>query len=299
MPEGRPFEIKEIEGKGMGVVATRDIKAGELILKETPLVTHSNGAPTAVLEQLVSTLSESDKDAYNSLYVNPSLAWLPRIMAVFKTNAIGLGENADIGGVFVEGSRFNHSCRPNCSHMWDKKFGVQWLIAGREIKQGEEICIFYNVMREPREVRQRWLKEMFGFDCNCEACSASPEEVLASDSRRKVIFETYDSRPQLVADPVILIKAVNKALRLLKEEGISLLGPDLALQPLGACLAYGDAHNADLWIDKVLELEATEAGRWSSHYKEVESWKGNPELSPQWKVFCKRGHPSTTLAGPE
>lgn len=230
IPEERPFEIKEIEGKGMGVIATRDIKAGELILKETPLVTHSNGSGIAGLDRLVAALSDADKDSYNSLYVNPSLASLSRPLAIFKTNAMGLGENAEKGGLFVEGSRFNHSCRPNCSQWWDEKEGVSWFIASRKIKSGEEICICYNKMMEPRAERQRWLKKTFGFDCDCEACSRSPEETIASDSRRQTIFDTYDSLRPLSVDPVGLIKAVNKALRLLKEEGISLLGPSLALR---------------------------------------------------------------------
>ena len=30
------YQVKEIEGKGVGCVATRDIKSGTLILSETP-----------------------------------------------------------------------------------------------------------------------------------------------------------------------------------------------------------------------------------------------------------------------
>ena len=34
------YEVKQIEGKGLGIIAIKDISKGSLILKETPQMSH-------------------------------------------------------------------------------------------------------------------------------------------------------------------------------------------------------------------------------------------------------------------
>lgn len=291
-----------MEGKGQGVVATRDIEAGELVLKEFPLVVHSSRTSFDGLENAVSALSNADKDDYNSLYVNPSLlSWLPRPLAIFKTNAIQLaGPQGIKGGLFVKGSRFNHSCLPNCSRFWDEKQGVEWFIANRSIKKGEEVCITYGEIREAKLERQEWLKRSLGFDCGCEACSAPEGETSTSDWRRLKIKQIDDLTDKLQPRPLELIKEVNNALKLLEEEGLVVGAFDLANEALMICAWYGDRLNASRWIDKASELLEKESGISSTQYKEVEGWKGDPTLHPAWNDACRKKRiPSKVLAGPE
>ncbi|GAA5853495.1 hypothetical protein JCM5353_006531 [Sporobolomyces roseus] len=298
--ERRPYEVKEIAGKGMGVIATGDIKAGELVLKETPLITLQQQRTPAALERLMTTLTQSQKDDYNKLHIASNKNNVPKVLAIFQTNAMQLGPQSTTSGVFIEGSRFNHSCRPNCSRSWDERQGVEWFIANRDIGQGEELCITYGDTRWDRVERQRWLMETFGFECACEACSLSPDEVKSSDINLRYIKETDKSSEMMRPVPLRLIPKINRSLRLMEKEGIVQGGADLAYEALSVCIWYGDRLNASRWIDKTLELERKEAGIWSTKYRDVEAWKGDPTRHLGWEDLCRRlGIPAKVLMGPE
>ena len=72
-------------------------------------------------------------------------------------------------GVFPLASLFNHTCAPNMS----KVLLGDWVFlrAARDISPGEELTQFYCDIRMPLEMRQKELKELFGFCCGCGRCS--------------------------------------------------------------------------------------------------------------------------------
>jgi hypothetical protein len=79
----------------------------------------------------------------------------------------------------------NHSCLPNADHAIDWSNLRMTVYASAPIAAGAEICIEYvPLLAAPRSSRQALLREHFGFDCACAACSRSPDEVAASDGRR-------------------------------------------------------------------------------------------------------------------
>jgi len=297
LPEGRPFEIKKLEGKGMGVVATRDIKAGEFILKETPLVWGKEGDTLGLLRR-VETLPELKKAAYDSHFIAAPHEHLPKALAIFKTN--GLALDGDSSGLFDEGSRFNHSCLPNCSSHWDEGVDVRWFIANRDIRKGEEICITYGRTIKSRLERQEWLKRSFGFLCGCEACSYTEGKVIESDRRRLKINQVHTSLGRLQTAPLEVIQDIKIALKLLEEEGLITGAGYLAGEALNACVWFADRLNAIRWTDKLLEIEMKEAGIWSTQYKESEAWKGDPTRHPAWNDACRQlGIPPKVFVGPE
>jgi len=288
------------EEKGMGVIATRDIKVGELILKETPFLvsTHDNDWPT--LEQAVNKLSPYQKAMFDSHCTSTPYDHLPKPLNIFKTNAFRLAMDTQQSGLFDEGSRFNHSCRPNCSSHWDVEQGVRWFIANREIRKGEEIEITYGDIRRAKSERQEWLKTTFGFECACEACSYSDTQTSESDRRRLEIKKIEASAARCRLFPLELIKKVNIGLKLLEEEGIVLGAASLAFEALIICVWFGERMNGIRWIYRTLELMSREYGMWSTRYKGVEAWRGEPTLHPSWNDACSQmGIPSKVLAGPE
>ena len=296
----RTCELKEVDGKGLGVVAMRDIKAGELMLKETPFLvsSHDNDWPT--LELAVNNLPPPQRAIYDALCTSTPYDHLPKALNIFKTNSFRLGMPTQQAGVFDRGSRFNHSCRPNCSSHWDDEQGVRWFIANREIRKGEEICITYGDIREARSERRKWLKTTFGFDCGCEACSYSDEQTSESDRRRIEIKQIEASTARTRLQPLQLIKQVNIALKLQEEEGIVLGAASLAFEALTTAVWFGERMNGIRWIYRTLELLELECGKWSTRYKGVEAWKGEPTLHPSWNDACNQmGIPSQVLAGPE
>jgi len=296
--EGPPFEIKEIVGKGMGAVAIRDIKAGELILSETPLVIWADEEDLDQLEKKLESLPDPERKNFYASYIASAYRDLPPSRGIFRTHAHPL--YADGSGFFDQGNRFRHSCRPNCTSHWDEEQGVRWSIANREIRQGEEICMSHGESRAPRLERQAWLKAKFDVICGCEACSYDKHRAAESDGRRGVIRQIYDSIERLYLDPLELIKEVNIALKLLEEEGLAVGALDLAYEALIVCIWYGDRLNASLWLDKTQELQAKEAGIWSTRYKELERLEGDPTRHFAWEDLCRRlGFQTKALYGPE
>jgi len=76
-------------------------------------------------------------------------------------------------GCWPAASYFNHSCGPNIEK---NREGRAWLFrAGKDIKQGQELCITY-LSGEERKLsrckRMLKLKKTWGFDCGCERCEA-------------------------------------------------------------------------------------------------------------------------------
>ena len=53
---------------------------------------------------------------------------------------------------------------------------VQYVYAVRDIKKGDELCVHYTSLYEPRRVRQQALLQDKFFSCACERCSVPLEQ---------------------------------------------------------------------------------------------------------------------------
>ncbi|GAA6006472.1 hypothetical protein JCM11491_004973 [Sporobolomyces phaffii] len=292
------FELVDIPGKGIGVVAARDLKAGDLVLKESPVLVLESATAAPALDMAYSRLSDQDRERYDALYISEPNEMLPRELAIFKTNAIGLGVGSSKGGVFLNGSRFNHACNANCHRAWDDKQGVEWFIAMVDIEAGTELTISYIEYKATRAARQLELQATFGFDCTCDACTLGREETAVSDERRLKIKAISRSTEYLrLVDPLKLVRDVKVAFSLMEEEGILEGRADLAFECLSVCAYNGDRLNTRLWTDKTLELDRRESGIWSSMYRQMKGWQGTPTRHPGWNFSASKSG-TKVLIGP-
>ncbi|KAF5376480.1 hypothetical protein D9615_008624 [Tricholomella constricta] len=197
---------------GIGMFATRDIKMGDLIMSERPLLASPivipplipnfpEGFELTLSQSLEAKMAEFEKCLENSLG-----RMLPENRAAFlalhnchtedgsgpifgriRTNGFGIIqkteksglEAGDYGcvGVFNAISRVNHSCAPNAIYDFTvASFSCQ-LRAIRDIKTDEEIFISYCSTSEPTAARQAKLKP-YGFECTCRVCSDPTSDAL-------------------------------------------------------------------------------------------------------------------------
>ncbi|KAL3131726.1 hypothetical protein ABBQ38_007447 [Trebouxia sp. C0009 RCD-2024] len=104
---------------------------------------------------------------------------LQSLAACINANAHATGHQADTNsatglGMYPVLSMFNHSCNPNLAH---SSIGtVQYVYAVRDIKMGEQLCVHYTSLYEPRKVRQQALLREKFFTCACERCSTPIEQ---------------------------------------------------------------------------------------------------------------------------
>ena len=136
------LSIQAVPGKGVGVVASQDISAGELLIRETPLLVVDQWSP-AHLMAAWQKLSPPQRSSYSQLA--NSHPELEPVVGVALTNMIPLTREANKFGVFLTVARINHSCLANSNHYQENHTGdhTEAVRAVRSIARGEEVTISY------------------------------------------------------------------------------------------------------------------------------------------------------------
>jgi len=242
--------VAPIEGKGLGLVALRDIMPYESAMAEFPILhlafdwkfkNHRPGPNFHTLDE------EGKADALDTLMkVNPNWHQLQmadaekrKLMSLCDASDDNTGTLADkiacnmMGLYTVEQrpmvfhmlSRLNHSCRPNayiCDDRWDHE--LQILMPTRTIRKGEELCIDYFrevLMFFTRDERKERLLKWASIDCKCEACSLTGKELEESNANR-LELEAVANEIEVLQKPSVKVleKVVDKKRKLLIKEGL-------------------------------------------------------------------------------
>ncbi|KAF5543908.1 SET domain-containing protein [Fusarium mexicanum] len=251
-----PFEVRDIPGKGRGLIAKIDIPAGARILCEKPLLL-ANPMASEDLEATVATklkaLSKSQQRQFLSLHNNFPGNY--PLSGIIRTNALPCSAGESVGGIYPTISLINHSCLANSLNNWNSEAGHETIRAIRPIKAGEEITINYDE-GGPSNVRRPMLKKSFGFDCTCSLCTLPPSQLQASDDRRVRIQQLDASIRDSLAiatDPNASLKSCLSLLYTLEEEyGVCAVQHNARLYyyAFQICIAYGDVGRATTFAER-------------------------------------------------
>jgi len=195
-------------------------------------------------------------------------------MGILRTNGFSRGASASSSTLLVCPvlARLNHSCSPNCQQSWDEESGKEKLYAMTKIQPGQELCITYCDLREPREKRREVLRAKYGFLCSCPACSVENDVVSTSDARRVEVARLQENLP--AADPAEGVEMAQRVLQLLDEEGIS----DLTLRGLACteavrhCEALAQPGEARRWAEKAYSYFSKARGQTSEIALDAQSY---------------------------
>ncbi|KAI1813413.1 SET domain-containing protein [Poronia punctata] len=203
-----PWELKPAgENKGLGLFATRDVKAGEVVLSDWTPILINNRTLTTEINDIIRRYRNMQEDIQKSwrelsLYEHPGrvakivkrlrrwqgpdgskldeeeLDLVLRLVLIYYSN--GFEAKPNVSGVFLDASRFNHSCDPNVWYETNTRYG-RWIgRASRNIKKGEEFTVVYLPCHASREEKQAETRETWGFDCDCPKCTGGLDEYTAS-----------------------------------------------------------------------------------------------------------------------
>ena len=221
------YAIRPIPGKGQGLIATSKIHKGTRILSEVPLfkVPGDELDLKVVNDHVIRALRSLNKDGQRAfLALHNAYEKCPSpFLGIARTNVLPLGSEAREGGLFLEASRINHSCRHNAQNTWNANIGQLTIHALRDIEVGQEITIAYLDRKMGRAERRLHLKEKFFFDCACELCMLPPAQREESDLRLSKIqfiddcLNDTDSGASGYDEGLYLVRTI---LRLLEEEGV-------------------------------------------------------------------------------
>ena len=179
--------IQEIAGKGRGLVATKDISRGDIILKDRAVVTASDHDCSATkIQRQVDQLSKADRDDYYKLCAI-------KMMSSNRDGSIVSAENDK----HLAGLRKSSAIFFNCAIDNGKGFhrerdpeglgnlsrsvylGLSWntdtleLITLMDVKKGEELTVNYlgsASLMEPTAWRREILRGRWDFFCDCLIC---------------------------------------------------------------------------------------------------------------------------------
>jgi len=203
-PSDVGYEVKELPGRGSGLIATKDFFPGDLIMREFPIINmpdrvFSSDDPDYIenwLDKKINNLSSEDRfkfydlsDSRGAQYDEDSGTSNKTTLGIFYTNCMNFVDES--AALFPTMARSNHSCTPNSEFITRDDLGVQDLVATRAIKEGEEITLSYipaaDEGSDERKVRVSYLLEWYGFKCKCQTCCLKGTSLKVDDDLRQRI----------------------------------------------------------------------------------------------------------------
>ena len=208
-----PVMVTEIPGKGRGIVAARDIKMGELIFIDKPVI-EVNGTELkknrkseamSVMKKIENLPSEaklqfyllkgSGDKSYKDLL--SSVGDVEAALGITIKNARVLNQQDLSRSLYLNVALVNHSCAPNSDYGRiiekdenGKLYNRMETRAIKHISKGEEITYCYfgdiNKLCIQSQIRKMFVKNDFGFDCNCCVCSEPDAD------QEKIAMELFD-----------------------------------------------------------------------------------------------------------
>ncbi|QDS76452.1 hypothetical protein FKW77_004603 [Venturia effusa] len=288
------FTLEPIPGKGKGLVATQTIPAGTCLISERPLFTTADIKSNDVERELVRIVKALPKDsqrAFLSLHNNSPGGKEP-FSNIVRSNGYPLGASSDIGGIFPNIARINHSCWANCQQAWSSTREQETAYAVRDISPGEELTIAYTIGGPSRE-RKSKLKDFFGFDCRCEICALPADKQRQSDeryTRAATLDESIGNPKRVKSSPNLALSDCHALLKLYNEEKIT----DNRLQRLyydafQICVMHSDQARARVFAKRCAEARAVCEGDDSADVVEMMAYSDKPSKhesfggSRKWK----------------
>ncbi|GAA6029792.1 hypothetical protein JCM8097_001052 [Rhodosporidiobolus ruineniae] len=201
------YEIREVPGKGKGLISTTDLPADTLVLLDRPLLVWQPGALprphlNALLSHALSRLKPEKQEEFLALSNCFPTSSDSALLGRAETNGLPVVHLADLPpssqadevtytGVFPLASRLNHSCDANCRLEFSAR---EWRLAvrtNRAVKRGDELCISYIVPFQTRDMRRAELKLKYRFLCQCAWCSLPDDLSAKKDEERERMAKEF------------------------------------------------------------------------------------------------------------
>ncbi|KAG6091725.1 hypothetical protein E4U30_006366 [Claviceps sp. LM220 group G6] len=176
------YAVRDVPGKGKGLVATRNITKGTRILCERPLISIPNGISNedrqCIIYDKVEVMNKKERDIFLSFpnryeFSDPATQY----NGIFITSSIlAASEPHQIFAIFPNASRINHDCNNNSLKDWNHDTHRYTVHAMRDIHAGEEITVSYETFLTNHETRQQRFKDFLHFTCICRTCHLPYEQ---------------------------------------------------------------------------------------------------------------------------
>ena len=281
-----PVMVTEFPGKGRGILAARDIKMGEVIFIDKPVIrlsfdvngsfTMSNNKALQSLKDQIDNLPSEARLQFHKLEIpnSPAInefvqAILPsaspsdqKVFKLFISNSkhMPLQKGSKESILYLNLSLVNHSCAPNAIEYLSRP-NLGELRAVKDIAKGEEIvtCYILDVLKYGSISKKRTtgIKRDFDFDCKCPVCLG---KVPGQEKTLKKLIEMHSKLKPVPSDWKREAGICNKIYELTTELYIGRL--DLQkIKALDALLRTGHLARDQVLVRKALD-------KWRQHAEE-------------------------------
>ncbi|OBT86392.1 hypothetical protein VE02_05288 [Pseudogymnoascus sp. 03VT05] len=249
------YALREVPGKGKGLIATRKIPMGTRILSEEPIIRVPEAAPDTLtlrtsINQQVDALTPDQRQALLSMHNIHDDDAASRYLGIIRANALPFGDCEREAGIFVNACRINHDCDNNAQRSWNENINRHTVHAKRDIENGEEITIFYLGVLNNRKTRQEALRSKFRFTCMCRLCSLPPDQSQENDRKLSEILTLdgligRDGMMGILSAPLRKLRYVDQQIRLYNELGPNDNGlPRAFIDAAQIAITHGDLARA-------------------------------------------------------
>ncbi|KAJ5351535.1 hypothetical protein N7452_000509 [Penicillium brevicompactum] len=264
------IEVRESDGKGLGVFAKCDIPQGTRVISEPPLLEVSledrdanmilaafKQLPLPQQEQYLALHEYAAEGFKRGIEAEVGQLWeeIPeldrKVLSIWAPNAFI--------NVFLLAARINHSCLPNLQYGWHPELKHQTFHAVCDIPAGTELTVSYiGPINGNKMQRQEELKD-WGFTCSCVVCEDTPE----GKEKEKKFDQLFHLETELVLETHIAtegsfkraLSVAQKMAAIQKSEGILHRELRIAYHDAGRlCMVLGNRKMACLWAKKELEV---------------------------------------------
>ncbi|KAI1466445.1 SET domain-containing protein [Daldinia caldariorum] len=294
-----PYREVEIPGKDIGLVATRAIRAGELIMARTPAImvnekainTLGRKAVSELLIRATLNLPSRHRESLLKLSTHSSASdYGDKLYKILQTNSFRTGYHDGINpfySLFTEVSRLNHDCRPTCAYYFDHRDFHHKVMAVRDVAEDEELTIAYYDPLQSHSTRQEKLQKEWGFKCSCQRCSANATAIAESDRRVSQIHALWKELDDHSATSKGSAEKARLLISLYEEEGILGRLNEAYYRAAIEYVGIGDVEKATEYAALCIENGLLFVGPDRPFIKNMQELIANPTGNPKWKFRLK------------
>ena len=186
------------------MIAENEIKAGTRILEDELLVSITDYGIDRNTGERMGVSFESLSSEQQQQFWESHCPDLPTYTPLMRRClASSFDVDPERSGIFLKASCVNHSCCPNAFPSWNLNLRRLTLHAVVDIPRGEEITVSYCTPFYPIEDRHNWLREHYGFECDCPACrleTASGQYGEQHHQKLKNLYQAINKSKDSVSD---------------------------------------------------------------------------------------------------
>ncbi|KAJ7782617.1 hypothetical protein B0H16DRAFT_1682069 [Mycena metata] len=284
-------------GKGSGLVSTRALRLGDLILDERPLFVAARGVPAPFFAHFSPAQTRQHEMDQLEKYFDIGMQRIrPENKNAFMALANSHKEDGS-GPIFGRASAADYcssvhklmrsltSCSPNTAPRFNMSSFSYRLYALRDIAEGEELTFQYTDVSQPAAQRNERLRP-YGFVCDCAAC----KDATASDARRKKIG-AFGVAASCLFDAALaddtrmdnFLAECHEHLALIAQEGVEhfLAYFDIVKLMMEAHIWRKDTQKAGEWAEKLNKFRWDE--NWEDMTKYIDPASRAYEAHPFWR----------------